>query len=61
MEVDNDLDKSVFDFPLTVCYQTDASYVRVSTEEREHTLTNRKGSVYFDIIPGQQVTLKEIW
>jgi hypothetical protein len=61
VEVDNDLDKSVFDFPLTVCYQTDASYVRVSTEDREYTLTNRKGSVYFDIIPGQQVTLKEIW
>ena len=60
-KLENDLDKDIFDFPLTICYKTWAPYVKISSEEQEYTLNNRTGKVYFHIVPGNEVTLKKIW
>ncbi|MFO8130050.1 MAG: hypothetical protein R6T99_09145 [Bacteroidales bacterium] len=60
-KLENDLDKDIFDFPLTVCYQTSAPYVQISSDEKEYTLNNRTGKVYFHIIPGNELILKKIW
>ncbi|MCF8218001.1 MAG: hypothetical protein K9I29_00385 [Bacteroidales bacterium] len=60
-KVENDLDKEIFNVPLTICYETKAPYIRISSEEKEYTLNNRTGKVYFHIVPGNEVTLKKIW
>jgi len=57
----NPLDNDVFDHPLTIAYQTSAPFVQVSNEKGRYTLKNRTGIVYFEIIPGKEITLKKIW
>ncbi|MFW6019486.1 MAG: hypothetical protein ACOCPM_02795 [Bacteroidales bacterium] len=60
-KLENDLDKDIFDIPLTVCYKTRAPYIQLSSEGKEYTLNNRTGKIYFNIIPGNEVTIKKIW
>ncbi|MGM0565854.1 MAG: hypothetical protein ACQESX_03745 [Bacteroidota bacterium] len=57
----NALDNDVFDHPLTIAYQTPAPFVQVVSEKGQFTLKNRTGVVYFDIVPGKEITLKQLW
>ena len=61
VNLDTELNTSVYDHPLTICYKTNAPYVKIDKTDGEFTLTNRTGKIYFDIIPGKQLTIKEIW
>lgn len=61
VSLENSLDNDVFDHPLTIAYQTPAPFVQVTSEKGQFTLKNRTGVVYFDIIPGKEITLKQLW
>ena len=61
VSLESSLDTDIYDHPLTIAYQTSAPYVQVNNEKGQFTLKNRTGTVYFDIKPGKEITLKQIW
>lgn len=61
LQLDNPLNSSVYDHPLTIRYQTVAPYIRVTKADGQYTLHNTTGTLYFDLKPGNEVTLKRIW
>ncbi|MGM0646889.1 MAG: hypothetical protein ACQESZ_00720 [Bacteroidota bacterium] len=57
----NQLDADIYNHPVTICFQTDAPHVKIRSDAKEYTLTNRKGHVYFNMVPNTQTTIQEIW
>ncbi|MCF7804845.1 MAG: hypothetical protein K9N46_04140 [Candidatus Marinimicrobia bacterium] len=60
LNIDTPLNTTIYDHPLTIRYTTDAPYIRVKNATEEYTLRNRTGEVYFNIIPGNEITLTQV-
>lgn len=61
VSLDHDLDKSIYNHPMSLFYRTQAPYVEISGSPDDGVYQNRTGSILFQAVPGREVTLKEIW
>ena len=61
VSLDSPLDPDVYNHPLTIRFETNAPLVQLTGDEGEYTLTNRKGVLYFDLLPGTELILYQIW
>jgi hypothetical protein len=61
VRLESSLDPAIYDHPLSIRFETYAPFVEVVGEAQHYTLTNRKGAVYFEMVPGTEIILKQIW
>ncbi|MFO8054951.1 MAG: hypothetical protein R6U19_07315 [Bacteroidales bacterium] len=61
VSLESPLDPEIYDHPLSIRFETYAPYVEVTSEAGQYTLTNRDGTVYFEMVPGTEIILKQIW
>ncbi len=61
LHVETSLDPSVYNHPLTILYKTPAPFIQVIRENGQYTLHNTTGTLFLNIEPGSEITLKQLW
>jgi len=58
LKIVNQLDRNVFDHPLTVNFKTSARTIRIKGSEMDGVFTNRTGEISFNARPHKEITIE---
>ena len=60
LKIVHPLDPSVYDYPLTIEYISDAKLIRIEGSENDGSYNNRDGYFLFNVLPNKEVTIEII-
>lgn len=58
VKIENNLDMSIYNIPMTIEYTTDWNIVKISNSANDGFYNPRNNKIYFTVIPGQEVLLE---